>query len=223
MDRPSRLVEILENATPTSRREFLKRSAIMGASIPVFGSLLAACGGDEEDEPGGESAPPTATTPRSGLPTTDTGAGGRGTPTVGADAEKTPGDEATPTEAAEEATPTEAATEATPTESAGGTSSGEPQEGGMLIALGHHEIASLSPDDWGPSVHYFIVGNIHEPLLRLDPWFALQPALCESFEVSDDGLTYTFTLREGLTFHEGEPFTAADVKYTFDFRRDPAN
>ncbi len=218
MDPVSRLVEILENAAPTNRRQFLKRSAMMGASIPVLGSLLAACGGGDEgeDEPEPDTAAPTQRT-RIGLPTTDTGAGGRGTPTEGAE------DEGTPTAAAEEATPTEAAAEATPTDAAGAGGTGEPKQGGVLVGLGHHEISSLSPDDWGPSVHLFIVGNIHEPLLRLDPWFALQPALAESFDVSDDGLTYTFNLREGLTFHEGEPFTAADVKYTFDFRRDPAN
>jgi peptide/nickel transport system substrate-binding protein len=42
------------------------------------------------------------------------------------------------------------------------------------------------------------------------------PDLAESWEVSDDGLTYTFHLREGVTWHDGAPFTSADVKYTYD-------
>lgn len=221
----SKLVEMFERAAPTTRREFLKRSAIMGASVPVFGSLLAACGGEDADDAddgdaGTDTAEPTATRTRPGVPTTNTGAGGGSTATAGDDDEE---EEDEPTATAEvEPTATEEAEESEATEEPTG-GSGEPVQGGMLIGLGHHEVASLSPDDWGPSVHFFVVGMIHDRLLRLDPFFVLQPSLCESFEVSDDGLTYNFKIREGLTFHEGEPFTAADVKYTFDFRRDPAN
>ena len=51
----------------------------------------------------------------------------------------------------------------------------------------------------------------------------LQPVLAESYELSDDGLTYTFKLREGVKFHDGTEFTAKDVKYTYDFYRDPEN
>ena len=39
--------------------------------------------------------------------------------------------------------------------------------------------------------------------------------------VSDDGLEWTFTLRDGVTFHNGDPFTAADVVYTFERSSDP--
>ena len=42
------------------------------------------------------------------------------------------------------------------------------------------------------------------------------PGLAESWEVSDDGLTWTFDIREGVTWHDGEPFTAHDVAYTFN-------
>jgi peptide/nickel transport system substrate-binding protein len=50
-----------------------------------------------------------------------------------------------------------------------------------------------------------------------------QPLLAESYEVSEDGLSYTFRLREGVKFHNGEDMTAADVKYSYDYIRDPAN
>lgn len=40
-------------------------------------------------------------------------------------------------------------------------------------------------------------------------------------EISEDGLTYTFSIREGITFHDGRPMTSADIKYTFDRLRDP--
>lgn len=42
------------------------------------------------------------------------------------------------------------------------------------------------------------------------------PDLAESWELSEDGLTYTFHLRSGVTWHNGDPFTADDVKFTFD-------
>ncbi|MFW6074883.1 MAG: ABC transporter substrate-binding protein, partial [Chloroflexota bacterium] len=100
---------------------------------------------------------------------------------------------------------------------------GEPVEGGVFIAMGHHEVASLSPDDWGPSVHFFIVGNLHDPLMQLDPWFELQPTLAESFDISDDALEYTFTLREGLLWHDETPLTANDVAYTFNYYGDEDN
>src|SRR5690606_37446450 len=46
--------------------------------------------------------------------------------------------------------------------------------------------------------------------------YALEPALAESWEVSEDGTVYTFHLREGVTWHDGEPFTAEDVVFTYD-------
>lgn len=45
--------------------------------------------------------------------------------------------------------------------------------------------------------------------------FSPVPSLAESWETSEDGLTWTYTLREGVTFHDGEPLTADDVAYTF--------
>lgn len=212
MDRSSRFVEWLHHV-PTSRREFLKRSVIMGASAPVFGALLAACGGDDDEDP--TEAPagdPTAT--RSGVPTAQVGGA---SPTAGA-AEPT----ATEGEDEGEATATESAEEPTATEGDSG-SSGEPVQGGTMIWMGHHELASLSPDDAGPQVHWVMVSQIHNSMLQLDPYYVLQPTLAESYEVSDDGLVYTFILIEGAPFHDGTIFTSEDVRYTFDFYRDPAN
>ena len=49
---------------------------------------------------------------------------------------------------------------------------------------------------------------------------AIEPGLAESWEASDDGLTYTYTLREGLTWSDGEPLTAEDVAWTVNTSRD---
>ncbi len=58
---------------------------------------------------------------------------------------------------------------------------------------------------------------LFDTLVAVDP-ATLQPIpnLAESWTISDDGLTYTFTLASGVTFHDGEPFDSADVKFTFD-------
>lgn len=53
-------------------------------------------------------------------------------------------------------------------------------------------------------------------LLRLDPEGKPSPDLAEEWTVSEDGTTYTFRLRTGVTFHDGAPFTAADVKFTME-------
>ena len=47
--------------------------------------------------------------------------------------------------------------------------------------------------------------------------------LAESWEISDDQLTWTFNLRQGVTWHDGEPFTADDVKFTIELCYNPAN
>lgn len=49
------------------------------------------------------------------------------------------------------------------------------------------------------------------------------PDLAESWTVSDDGLVYTFSLRQGVTWHDGQPFTAADVKFTWEVIAHPDN
>ena len=52
---------------------------------------------------------------------------------------------------------------------------------------------------------------VYDTLLATDAEGRVQPQMAEGWTVSDDGLTYTFTLRDGLTFHDGAPVTSADV------------
>ena len=213
MSHARRLETFLPAASRLSRRAFLKRSVLAAVSVPAVGSLLAACADDDASD----EAPPDVT-PES--PSTIP------TPTVAPATVPTEAPEEAPGEtpaAAPQETP-----EAEPTE----TSEDDPtpdaeeideRQGGTIILMGHHSIDSLSPDDIGRTVEWVAITQIHNALLELDPWFVLQPVLAESFDVSDDGLEYTFHLREGVLFHDGEDFTADDVAYTFNYYRDPAH
>jgi peptide/nickel transport system substrate-binding protein len=61
------------------------------------------------------------------------------------------------------------------------------------------------------------IDQIYETLVSLKPGTTeLEPGLASSWEISEDGLEYTFTLQEGVTFHDGEPFNAEAVCFNFD-------
>lgn len=62
---------------------------------------------------------------------------------------------------------------------------------------------------------------LHDRLVSRDYNFGYRPGLATSWDVSGDGLVWTFHLRQGVTFHDGTPFTAKDVKWTIDTIKDP--
>jgi len=62
---------------------------------------------------------------------------------------------------------------------------------------------------------------IHDRLITRDYEFGYKPGLAEKWDVSDDGLTWTFYLRKGVKFHDGTDFTAEDVKWTIDTIKNP--
>ncbi|MCY0092902.1 ABC transporter substrate-binding protein [Hoeflea ulvae] len=64
-----------------------------------------------------------------------------------------------------------------------------------------------------------VYANVFEGLTRFGPDGAILPALAESWEISEDGLTYTFKLHSGVTFHDGSGFDAEDVKFSLDRAR----
>ena len=61
-----------------------------------------------------------------------------------------------------------------------------------------------------------LYSNVFEGLTRFMADGSVVPGLAESWEISDDGLTYTFTLRSGVTFHDGTTMDAEDVKFSLD-------
>ncbi|MDF1521871.1 MAG: ABC transporter substrate-binding protein [Trueperaceae bacterium] len=74
---------------------------------------------------------------------------------------------------------------------------------------------------------YEVAFAIYDRLVTFDETFTLAPQLATGWTASDDGLTWTFTLREGVTFHDGTPFDAAavvwNVERMIDAERNPTN
>lgn len=85
---------------------------------------------------------------------------------------------------------------------------------------------NLEPDNLDPAVTPFAVShwvmmNIYDTLVWRGVDGDFYPGLAESWEVSEDGTVYTFKLKDGVTFHDGTPFNADAVKFTFDHIVDP--
>jgi len=75
--------------------------------------------------------------------------------------------------------------------------------------------------DWDPSVEFsngiIVLNNIYETLLKYDPFEdKLIPVLATDYSKSDDGLTWTFSIRKGVTFHDGTPLNAEAVKFSIE-------
>ena len=98
---------------------------------------------------------------------------------------------------------------------------GTPKRGGSLQVVVTPEPPMLMQglNQNGPT--NMISGNIYESLLRYDEKLNPHPSLAKSWEISADQTVYTFKLQEGVTWHDGKPFTADDVVFTLDvFLRD---
>ena len=98
-----------------------------------------------------------------------------------------------------------------------------PKSGGILVSLGQDSIESLSPEDTGETVQWVAITNVFEGLYMVNEKYELEPVLADSYEPSEDGLTYTFKLKSDVTFHNGDAFTSADVLYTYNWIMDEAN
>lgn len=69
------------------------------------------------------------------------------------------------------------------------------------------------------AIDEIVYANVFEGLTRYQADGSIVPGLAESWSISEDGLTYTFTLRSGVTFHDGSAMTAEDVKFSLDRAR----
>lgn len=97
------------------------------------------------------------------------------------------------------------------------------QAGGELVAgwAGTAEVTTLDPAQINQVLQFQIASNILSGLTHINPELTAEGDLAADWSVSSDGLEWTFNLREGVTWHNGDPFTADDVVFTYNRSKDP--
>lgn len=95
--------------------------------------------------------------------------------------------------------------------------------GGTLTCgwSGVGQIVTLDPAQINQVVQFQISSNVLSGLMHINRDLVGEGDLAEGWEVSASGTEYTFSLREGVTFHNGDPFTADDVLFTYNRSKDP--
>ena len=95
--------------------------------------------------------------------------------------------------------------------------SGElPPEGNSVTVGIAQDLSNLDPQLAATAGIREVLFNIFEGLVKASPDGSLTPAVASDYEISEDRKTYTFTLREGVTFHSGEAVTVEDVVYSLE-------
>jgi len=96
--------------------------------------------------------------------------------------------------------------------------------GGKMIYARYADSLFLDPVFNDANVDIWILTNLYDTLLQpTADGKGVSPGLATAYQVSDDGLTFTLTLRQGTKFSDGSPITAEDVKGTLDRARNPKN
>ena len=94
--------------------------------------------------------------------------------------------------------------------------SGELSDGSSVTVGIAQDLDSLDPHRALSAGTSEVLFNIFEGLMKASPDGGVIPAVASDYSMSDDGKTYTFTLREGVTFHNGDPVTLEDVLYSLE-------
>ena len=110
----------------------------------------------------------------------------------------------------------EAAGESSEAETSNTLSEGTPVPGGSVVYGMTQDLASLDPHVDTDAGTRDVVFNLYEGLVKPTSDGGFIPAVASDYTISDDAKTYTFTLRDGITFHDGTPVTIEDVKYSID-------
>lgn len=99
----------------------------------------------------------------------------------------------------------------------GSTAEGQPAE--LNVAM--QPMVQTDPALISSDSEVLIASHVYDYLIDVDPGSRIVPRLAKSWQISSDGLTYTFDLETGVTFHDGSPFSSLDVIWTFDRLRNP--
>ncbi|MEJ8733881.1 MULTISPECIES: ABC transporter substrate-binding protein [Mediterraneibacter] len=101
--------------------------------------------------------------------------------------------------------------------------SGKPVEGGSIRVGISQDLDSLDPHKAVAAGTKEVLFNVYEGLVKPDKDGNLTEAVASSYEITEDAKVYTFTLRDGVKFHNGSDVTAEDVKYSIDRCADTSN
>ena len=189
----------------------LIRVLIMASAIAAV-AVLVACGGSESPPETDSQESPTAGATPGLLGATDV-------PEIQVATGATPTSESNHAPAAAQAAMISADGGCAP--SADITFTDRPPQGGTLVRL-FADPTSLDPHQIGDVTSSVVVGEIFGGLVTLSLDYEPVLDLAESCSVSDDGTVYTFVLRENAKFHDGNPVTANDVKWSIERAADPA-
>jgi peptide/nickel transport system substrate-binding protein len=98
-----------------------------------------------------------------------------------------------------------------------------PQDGGTLLRRLDLDVVTLNPVSAASKYDRYVTNYLFTPLIYLDKNLQPIPGLADSWDISDDGLTYRFELNEKATFSDGTPVRASDVVFTLARIIDPAS
>ena len=187
-----------------------RRMSLIGVALMSALMLGIACGGDDDEEDAGAAAAPTAVMTQA--------------PTTG-------GTTAVPTQEAMAPKPTAGAGEViTAGEGLAGQASlvlgsislddiRDAKYGGQARAMQYSSVPNLDPADQTGQFRDALLGGIFNKLFEWNPFNPVEsiPELATGWTVADDNVTYTISLRAGVQWHDGTPFTADDVVATWDY------
>jgi peptide/nickel transport system substrate-binding protein len=125
----------------------------------------------------------------------------------------------------EPSTPTEVPQEAADTQPAETETEAEPEPESAprdnLLRVAMQPMALLDPAFISSDSEILVANAVYDYLVDIDPQSNVIPRLANDWAISADGSKYVFSLAEGATWHDGDPFTAEDVVWTFNRLRDP--
>ncbi|MGI8856037.1 MAG: ABC transporter substrate-binding protein [Thermomicrobiales bacterium] len=194
--------------------DLTRRAFLGGTAAAAATAILAACGSSSAatETPAPTKAPAAAASPAASgaspaaaATTAPTAAAAQPAATTGAASVSAP------------AATTGAAAPAPTTAAVAGT----PKKGGILKVGMQADPVALDPHSTSLTATNHIVEHIYGRLVTIDATLSPQPDLAQSWDISSDGMVYTFKLRQGVKFHNGQPLVAGDVKYSYERVLDP--
>ncbi|MBA4397597.1 MAG: peptide-binding protein, partial [Syntrophus sp. (in: bacteria)] len=102
-----------------------------------------------------------------------------------------------------------------------GLAAAEPAYGDIMVEGSIGDASNLIPLLASDSASHEIAGKVYNGLVKYDKNINVVGDLAESWDISKDGLAITFHLRKGVRWHDGRPFTAEDVLFTYQVTIDP--